>query len=396
MLRESLRGLTVVDFTQIGAGPTCTMFLSDLGANVIKIEPPGGDTGRKLGPPWYRGYSPVFVAFNRGKRSICINLKSEQGRAVAFDLAARADVVVESFRPGVMDRLGLGYGALKAKDERLIYCSISAYGQSGPYAGRAGVDGILQAASGLMELIGSEGTEPCKVQAPIVDVTTGYIGTIGVLAALADRERTGQGAHLDVSLFASAVALQQSAITTFLGEGKQPDKIGSAAPYSAPNEAFQANDGWIMLAAYTRDLWPRLCRILGLDDLAEDPRFATSSDRVLNRHEMRKLLAPAFRRESCAYWLERLEANDILSIKVADYNDLLRNPQLDHLGMIAEARHAAGGTFRMPAFPINSAEQSPAKAASLPDLGEHTREILEESGYSAGQIDAFLSCGVVA
>ncbi len=218
MIRTCLRGVEVLDFSQIGAGPTCTMMLGDFGANVVKVEPVEGDAGRRLGPPWYGSESPVFVSFNRNKRSISIDLKNEAGRGVARRLALKADVLVESFRPGVMQKLGLGYETLSQERPELIYCAISGYGQTGPLAQRAGVDGILQAASGLMGLIGDENAGPCKVQAPIVDVSTGYIGALAVLAALVERQNTGRGAYLDINLFATAVALQQSAITSFFGE----------------------------------------------------------------------------------------------------------------------------------------------------------------------------------
>jgi crotonobetainyl-CoA:carnitine CoA-transferase CaiB-like acyl-CoA transferase len=321
MIRSCLRDIKVLDFSQIGAGPACSMILGDFGASVIKVEPPDGDIGRRLGPPWYGSQSPAFIAFNRNKRSICIDLKNADGNAVARRLALEADVLVESFRPGVMDKLGLGYASLSHERPRLIYCAISGYGQTGPLSRQAGVDGILQAASGLMGLVGDETSSPQKVQAPIVDVSTGYIGALAVLAALMERQNTGRGSYLDISLFATAVALQQSAVTSFLGDGRQPTKIGSAAPYSAPNEAFEASDGWIMVAAYIGERWKRLCDLLELPHLAEDPRFKTSSDRVTNRAAMREELRAAFYRRSCAEWLARLSDADILCSRVADYVD---------------------------------------------------------------------------
>ena len=283
MLRHALDGLIVIDFTQIGAGPTCTMLLADMGARVIKVEPPEGELGRGLGPGWIGDDSALFHAFNRNKLGVCVDLKSPQGLEVAKRLLAQADVLVESMRPGVMDRLGLGFEQLRAEHPRLIYCSVSAYGQAGPYASHAGVDGILQADSGLMSLIGSPDNEPAKVQAPVVDVVTGYVACVGILAKLAQRERDGLGGQLDVNLLNCALALQQPALTSYLANGVLPERIGSAAPYSAPNEAFQTADGWIMVAAYIGDRWSRLCTALNLPHLIADERFDTSAHRVANR-----------------------------------------------------------------------------------------------------------------
>lgn len=370
MLRSSLAGLKVVDFTQIGAGPTCTMMLADLGAEVIKIEPPGGEIGRKLGPPWYGDESPIFIAFNRGKTSLCLDLREEEGRDKAYALCVDADVVVESFRPGVMSRLGLGPERLRDAKPSLIYCSVSGFGQTGPMAQSAGVDGILQAASGLMSLIGNDEGEPCKVQAPIVDVTTGYIASIGILARLSARhEPNFVGGHLDVNLLSSAVALQQSAITSYLGSNELPTKIGSAAPYSAPNEAFQTLDGWIMVAAYMGDRWQRLCRLLELPEVENDARFLDSSLRVVNRLAMRQALAPAFKSRSTRAWLTVLEENDILCSKVCDYDDLLENEQIKHLGMIMEIKRSSDGrVFKMPALPINTREAAKTEYSAPPQL----------------------------
>ena len=266
MLRHALDGLTVLDFTHIGAGPTCTMLLADMGARVIKVEPPQGELGRQLGPAWIGDDSALYHAFNRNKLGLSLDLKTARGLDVARRLAASADVIVESMRPGVMNRIGLGYDRLSAENPGLIYCSISAYGQDGPYAERPGVDGIIQADSGLMSIIGTPESEPCKVQAPIIDVFTGYVAGLGILAKLAERRRDGKGGHLDTSLMNSALALQQSSITSYLTDGVLPQRQGSAAPYSAPNEAFETADGWIMVAAYNGGRWDRLCEVLGRSD----------------------------------------------------------------------------------------------------------------------------------
>ncbi|NMM39202.1 MAG: CoA transferase [Glaciimonas sp.] len=397
MLRESLTGIKVVDFSQIGAGPTCSMYLGDLGADVIKVEPPSGDVGRKLGPPWYfERESAVYVAFNRNKRGVCLDLKMEGGLKVAQQLVDEADVLVESFRPGVLGRFGLGYDAVSVRNPQIVYCSVSAYGSTGESAKLAGVDGIVQAASGLMNLLGEDGQPPSKVQTPIVDISTGYIASIAVLAQLFQRTRTGKGGYLDVSMFATAVTLQQASMTGFLGDGALPERTGSAAPYSAPNEAFEAADGWVMVAAYLGDRWEKFCAILSLPEVVNDPRFATSSQRVLNRPAMRAAIAPAFKCFDCAQWLERLAASDILCSKVADYHDLMVNPALEHLQLIADMQGRNGKTYRTPGFPANCRESQSISHRAPPGLGEHTKTVLKELGYSDYDIHKLIASGAVS
>lgn len=390
-IRHALKGLRVVDFSQIGAGPTCGMMLADLGADVVKVESPAGDPGRRLGPPWYGSESPIHVAFNRGKRNICIDLRTPGGQRIAAELVAKADVVLESFRPGVLDKFGLGYQSVRETNPKVIYCSVSGFGQTGPFADRAGVDGILQAMSGFMGLIGHPDSEPCKVQAPVVDVVTGYIATIGVLTRLLECHRTGRGASIDVSLFTAALALQQSSLTSYLGDRQLPQRIGSAAPYSAPNEAFEASDGWVMVAAYLGDRWERLCRVLDVEYLTEDPRFKSSSDRVANRNEMRTALSAAFRRRTCGEWLEIFENNDILCAKVSDYEDVLANPQFKHCRMLVDVDHPRQGQFQTVGFPIDSVESNALGFQPAANQGEHSREILAGLGYSAADVDRLIA-----
>lgn len=394
-IRHCLSGVRVVDFSQIGAGPLCGMMLGDLGADVVKVEPPDGDAGRRLGPPWYSGESPIHIAFNRGKRAVCIDLQQEAGKKVATELVDRADVVIESFRPGVLARYDLDYASVSKRNPRIIYCSVSGFGQGGPLAGHAGVDGILQAMSGLMSLIGHPGGEPCKVQSPVVDIVTGYIATIGVLARIAERCVTNVGAAIDVSLLTSALALQQYSLTSYLGNGELPEKIGSAAPYSAPNEAFEASDGWVMVAAYLGDRWARFCSLLGVGHLIDDARFRQSSDRVVNRAEMRRELAPAFRQRSCDEWIAAFEENDILCARVADYAHVLANPQLLHNRMVVDVSHPEKGAFLTVGCPIDSPDSNALKFGPAASKGEHTREILAELGYSPDDVARFLACGAV-
>jgi crotonobetainyl-CoA:carnitine CoA-transferase CaiB-like acyl-CoA transferase len=394
-MRNLLKGHKVLDFSQIGAGPTCSMLLADFGADVIKIEPPGGDIGRGLGPPWYGSQSPITIAFNRGKRSICVDLRKEDGLALVRGLAGNCDVIVESFRPGVMKRFGLSYDDLKVENPGLVYCAVSGYGQTGPYAQRAGVDGILQAASGLMGLIGVDDQEPCKVQAPVVDVFTGYVGALGVVCRLLEREKNGKGGFVDISLLGCAIALQQSAITAYIGDPVQPAKLGSAAPYSAPNEAFRAKDGWIMVAAYMQPRWRKLCEVLGRRDLIDDERFSRSSRRVVNRPALRKELNGEFAKRTCSEWLAALETNDILCSKVADYADVMDHAQVKYLHLVVEMEHKIMGRVSAPGNPINPIEMNSTGYGAPPLLGEETRETLRELGITDARIDRLLASGAL-
>ncbi|MEJ8836339.1 CaiB/BaiF CoA transferase family protein [Ramlibacter sp. AN1133] len=394
-INDALAGVMVLDFSQVGAGPTCGMLLGDLGADVIKIEPPAGDIGRKLGPPWQHGESVVSMSFNRNKRSIAIDLKKPQGPQLVRRMAARADVVLESFRPGVMDRLGLGYEALRLLNPRLVFCSVSAYGQTGPWRDKPGVDGIIQAVSGLMSNIGSEDSPPMKVLTPAADMTTGFLAMGAILAALRVRDATGAGQHLDVNLYNSAIMLQQSAVASYLSCGEKPARTGTAAPYSAPNEAYPTRDGWIMIAAYHEDRWKALCALLGDPALAGDERFATNAQRVANRKALMSELSRRLATHTSAEWQERMEAVDIICGPIADYDMLAASPQLAHNGVIVEMRTADAGVVRMPGAAFGDRDAQARVRRGPPAIGEHSVEILHAAGVPEDEIAALLASGAV-
>ncbi|MCI2811280.1 CaiB/BaiF CoA transferase family protein [Eoetvoesiella caeni] len=376
-MKSILAGLRVADFTQVAAGPTCTMMLADRGADVIKIEAPTGDLGRQLGPPWQNGQSVIYMALNRNKRSVVLDLKTDEGIRAARQLVAGADIVVESFRPGVMRRLGLDYETVRAINPKLIYCSISAYGQRSPDAGKPGVDGIVQAVTGLMSLCGLPGEEPSKVQTPIIDMTTGILATLAVQDALLHRQATGAGQWLDVSMYESALQLQQTSLASYFSDRVVPRPCGSGAPYSAPNEAYPTRDGWIMIAAYHPQRWHAFCQLLGLQQYEKDVRFSTSGDRVQNRRELADIVATALRSKTTKEWLPLFEAADIICAPVANYADLVSSPTFAAGGYTASFQHKEAGhvEFVRPYAPA-VAKPSDISITPAPALGEHTEEVL--------------------
>ncbi len=396
MTGGALQGIRVLDLSQGAAGPICTMVLGDLGADVVKVEPPGGEWGRTLGPPFVGGVAAAFLGMNRNKRSIVVDLKRPGAAEVVCRLAATADVFVESFRPGVTTRLGIDHDALSARAPRLIYCAITAFGDRGPWRDKPGVDGIVQAASGLMSVTGPADGPPTKVGVPAADMVGGHLAAEAILAALLARARTGRGQRVEVSLLDALLAFQAVPLSMYLASGEPPARLGSAAPYAAPNEAFPTRDGHIMVAAYSPQRWWRLCEVLAQPELATDPRFASNADRVRHRAELHRTLAEIFRQRSTAEWLERLEAADILCGPLLTYPELVAHPQVAASEMILEFSHPALGSARVPGIP-HRLQQTPGTLRLPPPLpGEHTVEVLRTAGFSPGEIDRLAAEGVVA
>lgn len=390
MLANSLQGLRVIDFTQVMAGPTCTLCLADLGADVVKVEAPAGDLSRALSP-WVRGEGVPFLALNRNKRSIVLDLKQAAHRQVALRLIAEADVVVESFRPGVMARFGLDYASVSAENPRLVYCSVSAYGQHGTGKDLPGVDGVLQAVSGLMSVTGARDGEPCKVPVPVVDLMTGSLATISVLAALVERQRTGLGQHVEASMFASAIALQHVSFASYLAEGEVPGPQGNAAPYSTPNEALRCADGWIMVAAYHPARWQALCAAIGAPELASDPRFAENKSRLQHRAALLRLLEERMLTHPRAFWLEKFAAVDIICGPINDYAEVTQSPPFVEAKLMESLQHPVAGALTMPRSVLGAVGERPLARSAAPTLGQHTRDVLVELGMPSEDIEAVLA-----
>ena len=395
MIESALQHLRVLDLTHVLAGPSCTMILADLGADVVKVEPPEGEIGRLLGPPWVGGVSVISMSVNRNKRSLAIDLKDPAGHDAFLRLVRNADVLVESFRPGVMDRLGLNYEQLSHINPRLVYCSISAFGQTGRNRGRTGVDGIAQAASGLMSVTGNASDTPSKVATPVSDMVTGQLACICVLAALTNRERTGRGQSLDVSLFNASVMLQQSSMASFFASGNAPIPTGSAAPYACPNEAYPTKDGWIQIAAYQPEAWTKFLAAVDLTDIADDKRFFDNAARVHNREALASLLGERFSQDTSHFWEQRLLAAGVMCAEVADYAAVAQSTAFADSGLDIVVEHPDAGRVRMPGF-----APGPSTAARPPGppprVGEHSVAVLREAGLADAEVQQLARTGVIA
>ncbi|MEM8551805.1 MAG: CaiB/BaiF CoA-transferase family protein [Pseudomonadota bacterium] len=390
-----IAGLKVLDLTHVMAGPTCTLLLADLGADVVKVErPPLGDDSRHMAPPYVGDQSAAYLMMNRNKRGIVLDLKTDGGREALRRLAATSDVVVENFRAGALDKLGLGYDALSAENPGLIWCAISGYGRSGPYAARGGFDLMAQAMSGIMSFTGeAAGRPPVKVGAPVADITAGVLAALGILAALNHRNATGQGQIVESSLFEAAVmhTFWQSAMTFATGES--PGPMGSAHPLDGPYQAFETANGWIVVGAANQANWLRLLKAIERPDLGEDPRFGSNPDRMRNLSTLVALLEPVFAAKDSKTWLETLDAAGVPCAPVLSTAEMHRDPQAIARQMIASVEHTALGSVKTLGSPIKLSQTPVSLGNGAPLLGEHTREVLSELSYTAAEIDALVAAG---
>jgi formyl-CoA transferase len=381
---QPLEGIRVLDLTRILAGPYCTMMLGDLGADVIKVERPGrGDDSRSWGPPFvgepygpFPGEAAYFLAANRNKRSITVNLKAPEGRAIVRQLARISDVLVENFRGGTLERMGLGYEDLRGLNPRLVYCSVSGYGRTGPYADRPGYDFIIQAEGGMMGITGPEEGPPYRVGIPIVDIATGMFATTAILAALRARDLTGEGQYVDMSLLDSQVAVLTNVASNYLVGGQAPRRLGNAHPNITPYEAFRARDKWFALAAGNERQWAILCNVIGQPDLKDDPRFADNSSRVANRAALREVLDGAFAARDAAEWLVEFREAGLPCGPINAVPEVFEHPQAKARGLVLEAEHPTAGTVQFPGFPYKFSETPAAIRRPPPRLGEHTEDVL--------------------
>ena len=385
-MKLPLEKIRVLDITRAMAGPYCTMILGDLGADVIKVEQPGqGDESRSWGPPFvgepygpYPGESAYFIATNRNKRSITANLKSAEGRDFVSRLACVSDVVVENYRTGVLDKIGLGYNDLHTKNPRLVYCSVSGYGRTGPYAERPGYDFIIQAEGGLMGITGPEEGIPYRLGVPIIDISSGMFAATAILAALRIRDLTGEGQLVDISLLDACVALLTNVASNYLVGGKALRRLGNAHPNIAPYETFRARDRWFALAAANERQWAVLCDKLGRLDLKGDTRFATNGARVTNRVELVAELNKAFAARDADEWLTIMRKAGLPCGPINIMPEVFDHPQARVRDLALEIVHPSVGPLRIAGFPYKLSKTPAGVHRPPPLLGEHTEEVLME------------------
>lgn len=380
-----LAGVRVVEFCSVAAGPFCAMLLADMGASIIKVEPRGGDALRQW-PPISDGFSENFASLNRNKRSIALNLKDDEDNAVARRLIEMADIVIENNRPGVMQRLGLGYERFATAHPRLIYCSLSAYGQSGPRAHDGGFDLTVQARSGIMSVTGDADGGPVKAGVPISDFATGLYAAFSITALLARRMQTGQGGHLDVSMLGSSLAIAALQVSEFFGSGQNPRKLGAAHPRNAPYQAFRARNGYFVMAAGNDALWQRVCEVVDRPDLLDDARFTTTFGRATNQVDLAAILAPIFAAADVAEWIARFEAAGVPCSPINNYEDALADPQVDFMGWVQDIELPSGHLTRTLGPVVRIDGSLPPIRMPPPALDSDRLEILDEVARHGAQI----------
>ena len=390
----ALSGLKVLELAHIMSGPTAGMLLADLGADVIKVEKvPDGDDTRRFTPPEVNGESSAFMMMNRNKRGIALDLRQPTARQGLQRMADRCDVLIENFRVGTMDRLGLGYDTLRKTNPALIYCAISGYGRTGPDASKGGFDLVAQGLSGLMRITGEPGGPPTKVGSPVTDINAGILAALGIVAAYVHRLRTGEGQLIDTSLLEAGVmqTFWQSAI--FLGSGREIGALGSAHPLTAPYQAFRTRDGWITVGASNQANYARLTQVLEAPELLDDPRFRDNAMRMANLPALVELLTQRFERKPSADWLSALTAAGVPAGPVLTIAEMLEDPQVRARAMVVETQHPKAGATQAIGCPLKLSATPARVVRPAPLYGQHTREVLLEFGFGAAEVQALLDAG---
>jgi crotonobetainyl-CoA:carnitine CoA-transferase CaiB-like acyl-CoA transferase len=391
-----LHGITVLDFTRVLSGPYCTMALGDLGARVIKLEHPGrGDDTRRWGPPFLGDESAYFLSVNRNKESVAIDFKTPGGREVVERLIAKADVVVENFRPGTLDGLGLDAATVRAKHPKIVYCSISGYGQTGPRREEPGYDAVMQAEGGLMSITGAADGPPYRLGVAIVDIVSGMFAAQGILAALVARATSGQGQVVDIGMLDATAALLTYQAGNYFTTGETPGRLGNRHPTIAPYETFATADGDLALAVGNDALWQAFCRAAGLDDLAADSRFETNALRLANYDLLKPRLDAVFASRSRADWSARLLEAGVPSGAVRSVEEVFADPQTIAREMVTSVPHATLGSVKVTGVPVKLSHTPGSVRTGPPTLGQHTAAVLTELGYDAAAIDALYTSGAV-
>ena len=382
-----LAGFTVLDLTRVLSGPYCTMVLGDLGARIVKVEHPGkGDDTRHWGPPFVGAESAYFLSINRNKESVTLDFKPAEGREILERLIAKADVLVENFRPGTLDRAGFGWEALREKFPRLVYASISGYGQTGPRRSEAGYDAVMQAEGGLMSVTGDADRPGYRLGVAITDMVSGLYCAQGITAALLARERSGHGQRVDIGMLDTTAALLTYQAANWFTTGETPKRQGNRHATIAPYETFTTKDGEIVIAVGNDEIWKRFCAAVDLPELADDARFTTNKDRMANYDAMRPPIDRVFRTATCAEWIARLNAAGVANGEVRDIGQMLNDPQLAARNMIETLMHPTIGATRVIGAPIKLSKDPASVRTPPPVLGQHTDAVLNEIGYDVERI----------
>ncbi|MEK8024243.1 MAG: CoA transferase [Candidatus Hydrogenedentota bacterium] len=393
----SLDGIKVLDLSRILAGPYATQILADHGAEVWKVEMPGkGDDTRAFGPPFTNGESAYFLSVNRNKRSITVDMKKPEGLEIVRSLADKADVLIENFRPGALDRLGLDYESASRRNPRLVYCSISGFGQTGPWALKPGYDLAIQGMGGLMSLTGVTDGPPTKVGTSIADIISGIYAAQGILLALYAREKTGKGQRVDISMLDGQVSLLTYQAGIYFATGESPKRLGNQHPTICPYETFQTADGYINLAVGNDKLWKEFCNLVARPDLAADDRFDTNPRRVHHHDALFPILSEIFRHDTTREWIKKLDQAGIPAGPIFDVGDVLELEQTKSREMVVQVDHKKAGNIRLTGIPIKLSDTPPAIKSPPPLLGEHTDEILSEIlGYGPEKIEALRTANAI-
>jgi len=392
-----LKGIRVIDLTRIVAGPYCAMALGDLGAEVIKIEHPNmGDETRAWGPPWVKEMSAYFISINRNKKSLTLNLKTPKGIEIFKDLVKKADVVLENFRPGTMDELGIGYEVLKAINPRLIYCDMTGYGTDGPYRDKPGVDVIVSAIGGLMSITGPPEGPPVKVGVPLTDILTGLYSLAAINSALFLRERTGMGQRISINLLAMQLATLINIASNYLIGGLIPRRWGSAHPNIVPYEAHRAKDDYLIFGVVNERMWKSFCTLLGIEELKEDRRFVNNTERMKNREALTKIIDQKLAEKTVDEWIPLFDEAGIPCGPINTFDRVFSDPQVQHLGLVQEVGHSLYGRVKVIGPPVTFSASEIRIQSAPPVLGEHNREILTGLlGYSDEQVNSLKDLQII-
>ena len=391
-----LAGIRVLELAHIMAGPVCGLMLADLGADVVKVERPNGDDTRRFLPPDINGEAAAFMMMNRNKRGIALDLKTEGGRSVLLKLVEKADVLIENYRRDTMEKLGLAYESLRQVNPGLIYCEISGFGRTGPYADQGGFDLIAQGMSGLMSITGeAPGRPPVKVGAPVTDITAGILGALGVLSAYIHRLKTGEGQRVDTSLFEAGIThtYWQSAIC--FASGQVPGPMGSAHPLNAPYQAFETSDGWVNIGGANQINWERMLDVIEAAELQEDERFSSNEQRMAHLDALVEVLTPFFKKHDTDYWVKEFEAKGIPVGPVLSIKDMQSHPQTLAREMVVELDHPVAGKVNAIGLPIKLSQSPGGVSRPAPRLGEHSSEVLREADYTEAEIAKLMKTGAV-